>query len=78
MITTLLTPYLIQSADALVSWFDRVAPKPLTDKLEVYTSWEGRLGSQRHTSIATNLMLRWMSQMALNAASTLFPGFSFQ
>ena len=48
-ITTLLTPYLIKSADGVVGWFDRVAPKPLVNSLDLYTRWVGQLGSQRDT-----------------------------
>src|SRR5580765_8482577 len=36
VLTTLLTPYLIKSADGVVSWFDRVAPKPLVNSLAIY------------------------------------------
>lgn len=67
-ITTLLTPYLIKSADSLAGWFDRVAPKPLANSLEVYTRWVGQLGNQRHTNLATKLTWRWSAQMVLNAA----------
>ncbi len=66
-ITTLLTPYLIKSADGMVNWFDRMAPKPLVNGLEIYTSWVGQLGRHR-TSLATTLVRRWIWQMALNAA----------
>jgi monovalent cation:H+ antiporter-2, CPA2 family len=67
-ITTLITPYLIKSADGMVNWFDRVAPKPLVNSLDIYTRWVGQLGSQRHASMATKLKWKWVSQMALNAA----------
>lgn len=66
-ITTLLTPYLIRSADGLASWFGRTAPKPLVDSLDVYTQWVGQLGSQRHNSMARKLVWRWCAQMGLNA-----------
>jgi len=67
-ITTLLTPYLIKSADGVVGWFDRVAPKPLVNSLDLYTRWVGGLGSQRHSSVAGRFVLRWSAQMALNVA----------
>ncbi len=67
-ITTLLTPYLIKSADGLVNLFDRVAPRPLVNSLEIYTRWVGQLGDQQHRSMATTLTWRWSGQMALNAA----------
>src|SRR5512140_3426739 len=40
-ITTLLTPYLIKSADGVVGWVDRVAPKSLVNSLDIYTRWVG-------------------------------------
>ena len=67
-ITTLLNPYLIRSSDRVVAWFDREAPPWLVNYLEVYTQWIGRLGSRRHTSMATKLVRRWFAQMALNAS----------
>lgn len=66
-ITTLLTPYLIKSADGMVNRFDRLAPRALVKGLEVYTSWVGQLG-QRPSSMAAKLIRRWCIQMALNAA----------
>lgn len=67
-ITTLLTPYLIRSADGLVGWFDRSAPKPLVNSLDLYTRWVGQLGGQGQTSLAAKLTWRWFGQMALNTA----------
>ncbi|HEY5910688.1 MAG TPA: cation:proton antiporter [Verrucomicrobiae bacterium] len=66
-ITTLLTPYLIRSADGLVGWFDRVAPKPIVNSLDLYTRWVGQLGASKHHSLASRLIRRWFWQMALNA-----------
>jgi len=68
VLTTLLTPYLIKNADGAVNWFDRVAPKPLGNSLEIYTRWVGQLGGQREASFATKLMRRWIGQMLLNVA----------
>jgi CPA2 family monovalent cation:H+ antiporter-2 len=68
VITTLLTPYLIKSADGLAGWFDRKAPKPLVNSLELYTRWVGQIGSRQSLSMATQLMRRWILQMILNAA----------
>jgi len=68
VLTTLLTPYLIKSADGVVNWFDRVAPKPMVNSLELYTRWVGQLGSQRQASMVARLTRRWIGQMALNAA----------
>ena len=67
-ITTLLTPYLIKSADGVVGWFDRVAPQPLVNSLDLYTRWVGQLGSHRHGSMAAKLIWRWSAQMTLNTA----------
>jgi CPA2 family monovalent cation:H+ antiporter-2 len=66
VLTTLLTPSLIKSADGVVNRFDRVAPKPLVNSLEIYTHWVGQLGG-RHINMATKLTWRWFGQMALNA-----------
>jgi len=67
-ITTLLAPYLIKSADALVNVSDRIAPRPVVNSLELYTRWVGHLGSTQHQSLAAKLTWRWSAQMALNAA----------
>src|SRR5678815_753201 len=55
VLTTLLTPYLIRSTDSVVNWFDRIAPKPLVNTLEIYTRWVGQLGG-RETSLASKLV----------------------
>ena len=67
-ITTLVTPYLIRSSDGLVGWFDRNAPRPLVNSLELYTRWVGQLGSQGQPNMAGKLVRRWIGQMALNTA----------
>jgi len=64
-LTTLLTPYLIKSADHVAGWFERFAPKPLTNSLDLYTHWVGQLGGTAQ-SPAPKLMRRWIYQMALN------------
>ena len=66
-ITALLNPYLIKNSDRFVNWFDRVAPKPLVNTLEIYTRWVGQLGSGRQPSMATKFIWQWSAQMALNA-----------
>ncbi|HEX5218633.1 MAG TPA: cation:proton antiporter [Verrucomicrobiae bacterium] len=66
-VTTLFTPFLIKSADNLVGWFDRKAPKSLVNSLEVYTRWVGQIGSRQSPSLANRLMRRWALQMILNA-----------
>jgi CPA2 family monovalent cation:H+ antiporter-2 len=67
-LTTLLTPYLIKSADGLVNRFGRAAPRPLVANLELYTRWVGQLGAGKDVSFATKLVRRWFVQMALNVA----------
>src|SRR2546427_88754 len=78
-ITTLLNPYLIKNSDRVVNWFDRAAPQRFVNYLALYTQWLGRLGRQRHTSMATKLARRWFGQMALNAVlmAALFGGAAF-
>ncbi|MDB6017754.1 MAG: putative sodium/proton antiporter [Pedosphaera sp.] len=65
-ITTLLTPYLIKSADAVVAGFDRKAPPALVGYLEVYTRWVGQLRTRRQHTMAGRLIRKWTWQMALN------------
>ena len=66
-ITTLLTPYLIRSADGLVNSFDRLAPRWLVNYLALYTRWVGRLGSERPAGMESKLLKSWSAQMGLNA-----------
>lgn len=68
VITTLLTPYLIRSADGLVGWFDRSAPRPLVNVLELYTRWVGQIGGHTQPTMVSKLIRQWVAQMALNAA----------
>jgi CPA2 family monovalent cation:H+ antiporter-2 len=65
-ITTLLTPYLIKSADGLVAWFDRKAPKSVVNSLELYTRWVGQIGNRRAPTLVSRLTRRWTMQMSLN------------
>jgi CPA2 family monovalent cation:H+ antiporter-2 len=67
-ITTLVTPYLIKSADGMVNWFDRKAPKPLVNSLDIYTRWVGQLGGQGTSNLARKLAWRWFAQISLNVA----------
>lgn len=68
VITTLLTPYLIRSADGLVGWFDRSAPRSLVNVLELYTRWVGQIGGRSDPTLVSKLVRQWVAQMALNAA----------
>jgi len=65
-ITTLSTPYLIRSAPPVVGWLDRVAPRALAGSLGTYTTWVGRLGSNRKVSFAGQMVRRWSRQILLN------------
>lgn len=67
VITTLLTPYLIRSADGLAGWFERQAPRPLANSLQLYTRWVGQISGRKSTNLAHQLMRRWALQMGLNA-----------
>jgi len=67
-ITTLLTPYLIRSADGVVLQFDRLAPRWLSHSMSLYTQWIGQLGTGRPSNLAGRLMRLWILQMALNVA----------
>lgn len=69
-ITTLLTPYLIKSSDALVTRFDRRAPQWMKNTLEVYTRWVGELGSGRSNPTAGRFIRKWLVQIGLNLLLT--------
>ncbi|HEV7404520.1 MAG TPA: TrkA C-terminal domain-containing protein, partial [Chthoniobacteraceae bacterium] len=64
-VTTVLTPYLIRSADPVVRWFDRAAPGGLHSALETYTAWVGGLGA-RDQNLAGRLLRKWGWQIGLN------------
>jgi CPA2 family monovalent cation:H+ antiporter-2 len=70
-ITTLLTPYLIRSADGLVNWFDRCAPARWVRHMELYTQWVSRLGNGRKGSLAARLIRKWLWQLGLNTVLTV-------
>jgi CPA2 family monovalent cation:H+ antiporter-2 len=67
-LTTFFTPYLIKSADGLVNWFDRKAPKPVVNSMELYTRWVGQIGSRQTANPIRQMIRRWILQMGLNAA----------
>jgi CPA2 family monovalent cation:H+ antiporter-2 len=64
-VTTVLTPYLIRSADPVVRWFDRAAPPGLHNALETYTAWVGGLGTGNQ-NFAGQLLRKWGWQIGLN------------
>jgi K+:H+ antiporter len=65
-LTTLLTPYLIKSADTLVEWFDRVAPKPLVAVIDAYSERVGNLGRQKVSRIERKILGKLGGQIAIN------------
>ena len=66
VLTTLLTPMLIQSSDGVNRWLERKSPKSLVDGLGIYTQWVGRLSSTGQRNMASELTRKWIAQMALN------------
>ncbi|MGV3773325.1 MAG: cation:proton antiporter [Verrucomicrobiales bacterium] len=67
-ITTLLTPFLIKSADGLVNKFDRHAPQKMVAFLDLYTRWLGAWRNSNHPGMARKLIRKWTLQMTLNMA----------
>jgi monovalent cation:H+ antiporter-2, CPA2 family len=65
-LTTLLTPYLINSSDKVVEWFDRVAPKPLLHAIDAYSWRVGELGKQSGSQIERKILIKLGAQIALN------------
>lgn len=78
-VTTLLTPYLIKSADGLVSWFDRTAPPRLVSYLGLYTIWMHQWQKSSNTSKGRRYLRKWSWHIALNLllASGIFAAASF-
>jgi CPA2 family monovalent cation:H+ antiporter-2 len=79
VITTLLTPYLIRSTDAVINRFDRTVPRSFVNLLEVYTRWAGQFSTHKPSSMASKLVWAWSRQMALNTAliTAVFIGAAF-
>jgi CPA2 family monovalent cation:H+ antiporter-2 len=65
-LTTLCSPYLMRSSDAVVAWFDRTAPPAFVGALESYTLWVGQAAARRQQGIAGSLLRKWSWQIALN------------
>ena len=65
-VTTLCSPYLMRSSDAVVAWFDRTAPRPVTAALETYTRWVSLGAASRQPGLAGKLLRTWSLQIALN------------
>ncbi len=64
-LTTFCSPYLMRSADSVVGWFDRVAPRGLVHGMEAYTRWVG-VAAASQPGIAGKLLRKWGWQIALN------------
>ena len=65
-LTTLCSPYLMRSSDAVVGWFDRTAPRSFIGALESYTRWVGQAAASREPGLAAGLLRKWTWQIALN------------
>jgi CPA2 family monovalent cation:H+ antiporter-2 len=75
-LTTLFTPYLIRSSDAVVGWFDRHAPQSIGASLDIYTRWVGELGQGglgKGQGAAGKLVRKWSWQIVLNVILTAGP-----
>jgi len=69
-LTTFCTPYLIKSSDAVVNWFDRVAPRGLATSMDIYTRRVSELGTQSTSPSAGRFIRRWSWQIVLNVTLT--------
>jgi CPA2 family monovalent cation:H+ antiporter-2 len=67
-VTTLLTPYLIQSSDAVVTWFERHAPASVGNSFTIYTRWVTQLSVNRAKQSVGRFIRKWSWQIALNVA----------
>jgi CPA2 family monovalent cation:H+ antiporter-2 len=65
-LTTLTTPYLIKSADTVVSLLDRLSPPPFLRGMEAYTQWVGGLGKQTGVQLERQILGRLGWQIAIN------------
>ena len=65
-ITTLLTPYLITLSDAVVSRFDRVAPKPLLQGMDEYSTWVGALAKLHDSRKERKIFIKLGLQISVN------------
>ncbi|MEO7932439.1 MAG: cation:proton antiporter [Chthoniobacterales bacterium] len=65
VLTTLATPYLVKSSDAVAQLMERILPRPLLDSLDTYTRWVGQR-SGGTDSPAVRLLRRWAWQIGIN------------
>ena len=66
VITTLLTPYLLRSADPVADWIERISPRWAAEVLDAYTRWIGQLGAGREHNHGARLIRKWTWQLVLN------------
>ena len=70
VVTTLVTPYLIRSADGVSGYLDRSLSKPMMQALSVYTAWIGSFG-KGEVSPMVLLVRRMGRQLLLNLLLTV-------
>jgi len=68
LVTTVLTPLWIRSADRLTEAILRSAPKPLVGYLALYKDWVERFKGGQWNSLAWKLSRKWVLQMVVNMA----------
>jgi CPA2 family monovalent cation:H+ antiporter-2 len=64
-LTTLSTPYLIQSSDSLAKWFVRIAPQNVLRTMETYSEWISRMG-QSPVSASRKILRKVLLQISIN------------
>jgi len=65
VITTFLTPFLIQHTDGVISQIDAWMPVPLANYLDLYTRWIGLLKESKSNNFAFKLARLWAIQMGI-------------
>lgn len=69
VITTLLTPYLIQSSDWTVSTLSKYVPKSVSGPMEMYSKWMSAPARTASTNPQIRKLIRkWVLQIGLNLA----------
>jgi CPA2 family monovalent cation:H+ antiporter-2 len=66
-VTTLSTPYLIQSSDGVIRLWERIMPRSVTHFLGTYSAWLSRRGAEGGTNgQVRRLLRRWTLQIGLH------------
>ncbi|CAN5510201.1 cation:proton antiporter [soil metagenome] len=65
-ITTLLTPYLIKSSDAVVAGAERFLPRNLLASMDAYSQWVGVARAQNDTNLERKIITKLLWQIGLN------------